>query len=120
MTKAAEAAENIVQPRPLGGAAPAGTAGGGFGGLAGAHTTVKTESGEETVARRFKFVNEENIKNLIYLLKKEAPEKVAIIISYLPSNISSYSRFIVPAIPGPSTTTEVALELLSNNSKFTE
>ena len=41
------------------------------------------------LSKRFDFVNDDNIKNLLYLIKHETIEKVAIIINYLPAEFAS-------------------------------
>ncbi|MFH1369660.1 MAG: FliG C-terminal domain-containing protein [Elusimicrobiota bacterium] len=57
--------------------------------------------------KRFGFVNEGNIKNLIYLLRKELPEKIAVVISYLPTQHASQ----VLASLTPTTQSQVAINV---------
>ncbi|OGS20162.1 MAG: hypothetical protein A2252_10965 [Elusimicrobia bacterium RIFOXYA2_FULL_39_19] len=44
--------------------------------------------GDESM-KKFGFINKENFKNLIFLLKNEDPEKISIIASYLPPDFTS-------------------------------
>ncbi|MFH1283142.1 MAG: tetratricopeptide repeat protein [bacterium] len=56
-------------------------AGGAGGALSQAELEKKEE--EEKRYKPFRFINEENLKRLIYLLRKESPEIIALVISYL-------------------------------------
>jgi len=47
---------------------------------------MRKEEEESNLKKRFGFINEANIKNLIFLLKKEIPSRIAIVTSYLPTN----------------------------------
>jgi len=75
----------------LPGANPAGTIGlpGGPLELSIERKRQKKEEEEQTMKKRFGFINETNMKNLIYLIKKQPAEKIAIITSYLPSVYST-------------------------------
>ncbi len=43
----------------------------------------------KTTSKRFDFVTDDNIKNLIYLLKRDTIEKVAIVINFIPAEYAS-------------------------------
>jgi flagellar motor switch protein FliG len=46
---------------------------------------TKSSGNGKDEGKRFSFINDENIKNLVTLIKKETPEKVAVILNYLPT-----------------------------------
>jgi hypothetical protein len=45
----------------------------------------------------FSFINEKNIKSLLFLLQKEPPKNIAIVINYLPANLASQVLNSLPA-----------------------
>lgn len=64
--------------------------------------------GEETkVKKKFDFVTADNLKNLIFLLRNEKPEKIAIIINYLPPEFGSE----IMGSLSPELQSKVALQL---------
>jgi len=65
------------------------------------------KEGDQTQMKRFGFINENNLKNLIYLVKKEPPETIAVVISYLPQTMASQ---ILTSLP-PATQAKVAMNL---------
>lgn len=80
---------------------------------------------EQGPMKKFGFITRENLKNLIFLLKNEKPEKIAIISSYLAPDITSeilssfppevQSRVVVhlttPKVIDPQEVTEIETEL---------
>ncbi len=80
------AREGEVGPEELTGAAGAGGAGGGVGfgsGITEAELREKEKELEEGKYVPFSYINDENIKRLVYLIAKEKPEDIAIVLSYL-------------------------------------
>jgi hypothetical protein len=69
------------------------------------HPGAQKESAGMT--KRFDFVNDGNLKNLIYLLRKEPPEKIAVVISYLPTQFASQ----VLAALTPQVQSQVAIHI---------
>jgi hypothetical protein len=49
----------------------------------------KKEEEDQSMKKRFGFISETNMKNLVYLLRKETPERIAIVTSYLHSSLST-------------------------------
>jgi len=67
------------------------------------------EKGDQSQMKRFGFINDENIKNLIYLIKQEDPTNIAVITSYLPAHLASQ----VLASLSPTIQAKVAINLSS-------
>lgn len=65
------------------------------------------KEGDQTSMKRFGFINDANLKNLIYLIKKEPVEEIAVVISYLPQSMASQ---ILTSLP-PATQAKVAMNL---------
>jgi len=65
------------------------------------------KEGDQSQMKRFGFINDGNLKNLIYLVKKEPPETIAVVISYLPQGMASQ---ILTSLP-PATQAKVAMNL---------
>jgi hypothetical protein len=73
------------------------------------------EKGGE-MGKHFSFINENNLKNLIYLLKEETVQTIAIVISYLPPEFSSQ---VISSLD-PETQARVAVELATVKLKSPE
>lgn len=73
------------------------------------------EKGGE-MGKHFSFINENNLKNLIYLLKEETVQTIAIVISYLPPEFSSQ---VISSLD-PDTQARVAVELATVKLKSPE
>jgi len=89
-------ADTRIRSSDTGGGAGSGGAGGGtmtgqlqLGGVVMPPEKEKGASGEKESLKHFSFVDKDNLKNLIYLAKKETPENIAIIINYLPPEFAS-------------------------------
>jgi len=82
------------------------TAGGSFG--SGALTMIP-DSERKTKHKLFAFINEGNLKNLIYLFKSESPERIALVLGYLRNDWASYILSQLPA----DMQAKVALELVN-------
>lgn len=63
--------------------------------------------GEQNPMKRFGFITDANIKNLIYLLGKESPETIAVVISYLSQHLAST---VLTSLP-PAVQAKVAMNL---------
>jgi flagellar motor switch protein FliG len=71
--------------------------------------TVGGKKEEKTPRKHFDFVNKSNLKNLWYLVKDESPSVIALILSYLPSDL--VAEFM--SMLDNRTQAKVALELAS-------
>lgn len=92
--------------------AGAGVGGGGnpFGGsmeLVLDRKRPQLKEGEQNPMKRFGFINDANLKNLIYLIKKEPAESIAVVISYLPQHMAS----LILTELAPATQAKVAMNL---------
>ncbi len=67
------------------------------------------KEGEQNIMKRFGFINDSNLKNLLYLLKKEPPDTIAVVISYLPPHMAPQ---ILGSLP-PTIQADVAMNLAS-------
>ncbi|PKN02129.1 MAG: hypothetical protein CVU77_01530 [Elusimicrobia bacterium HGW-Elusimicrobia-1] len=65
------------------------------------------KEGEQNPMKRFGFINDANLKNLIYLIKKEPAESIAVVISYLPQHMAS----LILTELAPATQAKVAMNL---------
>ncbi len=82
-------------------------AAGGMGGTM--ELTVGGKKEKETTKKHFDFINRANLKNLWYLLKDETPTIIALVVSYLPSDLATEFMSMLDR----KTQTKVALELAS-------
>lgn len=65
---------------------------GGYGGVTKISTTKEEEEDDEEMKKKekpFAFITRDNIKNLIYLIQEEPPEVIALIVTYLDSELSA-------------------------------
>jgi hypothetical protein len=79
---------------------------GGKGGIGGVGELESME-GEEKKYIPFKFINEENLKRLMYIIRKESPQVIALVISYLKPE---YVRMMLGTLP-PELQAQVAVEM---------
>lgn len=79
----------------------------GLGGTTTTETTTSEKKEEENKYIPFSYVNDDNIKRLIYLIAKEKPEDIAIVLSYLKPE---YVKQIIESFK-PHLQAEVALAL---------
>lgn len=70
--------------------------GGGGGGTLSKAELDKLEEDEKRY-KPFKYINEENLKRLIYLLRRESPEIIALVISYLKPELVTVILTSLPA-----------------------
>ncbi|MCB4791982.1 MAG: tetratricopeptide repeat protein [Elusimicrobia bacterium] len=77
--------------------------GGGVGGLGG----LESLEGEEKKYIPFKYITEENLKRLLYIIRKESPEVIALVISYLKPE---YVRLMLNGL-SPELQAQVAVEM---------
>ncbi|MEW6040419.1 MAG: hypothetical protein AB1633_02750, partial [Elusimicrobiota bacterium] len=87
-----------------------GTAAGGgeISGISARQAIAQTARQEGTGrAKKFAFIDDDNIKNLVFLLKNEEPEKIAIVTNYL---IPAYASIIMNSI-SPALQSKVAYAL---------
>jgi hypothetical protein len=53
-------------------------------------------SGDELNSKRFSFISDDNIKSLVYLIKKDPPEKVAVVLNYLKAEQATKILALLP------------------------
>lgn len=80
---------------------------GGPADASGRHPQLTSDRGDTGSQKRFSFINDSNVKNLIYLIKKEPPEKIAVVISYIPTQ---YASQILGSLT-PTVQSQVAINL---------
>jgi flagellar motor switch protein FliG len=86
----------------------AGGGGGGAGGEGGELTEEEKKEGEEEMKKfePFKYVSEENLKRLAYLIRKEEPWIIALVLSYLKPE---FAKEVLASMP-PELQARVAIE----------
>jgi flagellar motor switch protein FliG len=83
---------------------------GGGGGGGGGPLTPEEQAAldaEEKKYRPFRYVTEENLKRLVYLLRKEPPKTIALVISYLKQELVKEILCMIP----PELQTQVAVSM---------
>ncbi len=69
----------------------------GFGGEGALEIEKREKKEEEKKSIPFSFINRENLKNLIYLLQEETPEKISLVLNHLPAELSGEVLASLPA-----------------------
>lgn len=88
--------------------------GGKGGGAGGALTSAELEAIEKEKKKYhpFEYINDENLKRLVYLVRKEPPQTIALVVSYLKPE---YVREVLNALT-PELQVKVALEMATIRS----
>ncbi len=82
-------------------------AGGGVGGVGEGMTQEEIEELEKEKYIPFSYVNDENLRQLIYLIRREEPQEIALVVSYLKPE---YVKEILGSFP-PELQAQVAVEM---------